>query len=55
MVRTLANTSRTTCTKMSQRSGATIHTDDGSYQVIRVTVKRPRPKQPLRAYVGGLS
>src|SRR5439155_18297438 len=55
MVRTLANKYRTTCTKIYQRYGATNHTDDGSYKVIRVTVKRPLPKQPLIAYFGGLS
>jgi hypothetical protein len=55
MVRTLANKYRTTCTKIYQRYGATIHTDDGPYKVIRVTVKRPPPKKPLTAYFGGLS
>jgi len=55
MVRTLANKYRTTCTKIYQRYGATIHTDDGSYKVIHVTVKRQPPQKPLTANFGGLS
>jgi group II intron reverse transcriptase/maturase len=55
MVRTLANKYRTTCTKIYQRYGATIQTDDGPYRVIRVTVKRQPPKKSLTTYFGGLS
>ena len=55
MVRTLANKYRTTCTKISQRYGATMHTDDGPYKGIHVMVTRQPPKKSLTASFGGLS
>jgi Type II intron maturase len=55
LVRTLANKDRTTCTKIYQRDGATIQTDDGPYRGIRVTVQRHPPKKSLPTYFGGLS
>ena len=55
LVRTLANKYRTTCTKIYQRYGATVHTAEGIYKVLRVAVKRQPPKKPLMAYFGGLS
>jgi hypothetical protein len=44
LVRTLAHKYRTTCTKIYQRYGATIDTDEGTDKVLRVMVPRQPPR-----------
>jgi hypothetical protein len=55
LVRTLASKYRTTCTKIYQRYGTTIQTEEGAYKVLQVMVKRQPPKKALTASFGGVS
>ena len=54
LVKTLANSFKTTCQKIYERYRTTIDTKDGTYKVLQVTVERESNK-PLITYFGGVS
>ena len=55
LVKTLASKCKTTCSKIYQRYGAKIDTEEGERKVLLVTVERESPKKPLVAHFGGVS
>ena len=53
--KTLAKKYKTTCTKIYQRYGTTLKTNEGTYKVLQIRLDRGPEKAPLMAHFGGVS